>query len=93
MSKDQNLSVLTFEIFVKYIQRVLIDNDLDYIDLNAGEIHRTLGGYPGKNHRMPICCKAMRSLMASDDMILYQPSKGNGASLTVRYFKRNKADK
>ncbi|BCR35200.1 HNH endonuclease [Mariniplasma anaerobium] len=58
----------------------------DYIDLIAGNIHRELGGYPGRNHRMPICCKAMRDLMSDKDQIIYEPKKGNGATLTIRYY-------
>ena len=92
MKKNACFSVINFEVFANYIQSVINESDLDYIDLNAGEIHRVVGNYPGKNHRMPICCEAMRSLMESTDLILYQPKKGNGASLTIRYYRRTKMD-
>ena len=29
------------------------------VTITSGELHRLLGGYPGTNHRMPICCAAM----------------------------------
>ena len=61
----------------------------DFIDLNSGDIHKAVGGYPGKNHRMPSCCQAMKNFMKGDDKILEQPTEGNGASLTIRYFRKN----
>ena len=56
-------------------------------DINAGELHRRVGGYPGANHRMPVCCEVMRSAIAADagDAVLSEPPSGQGASLTVRY--------
>lgn len=47
-----------------------------------------LGGYPGKNHRIPDCCDVMKSLMHNNDFIIHQPLKGNGASLSIRYHRR-----
>lgn len=57
-----------------------------YLELAAGELHRLVGGYPGKDHRMPICCSVMRSIMRPGDQILSAPPKGNGASLKIRYW-------
>lgn len=57
----------------------------DHLDVRAGELHRNLGGYPGPDHRMPTCCAAMRSAMRSGDVVLAEPPKGTGASLTIRY--------
>jgi len=56
-----------------------------HVDINSGELHRDLGGYPGPDHRMPICCNVMKNEMKRTDRILNQPSKGRGASLTIRY--------
>ena len=56
-----------------------------HLDVNAGELHRGVGGYPGPDHRMPACCAAMRSIMRDGDLVLAEPPKGNGASLTIRY--------
>lgn len=55
------------------------------LEINAGEIHRKLGGYPGAGHRMPMCCEAMRGLMKAGDMVVSEPPSGRGASLTIRY--------
>lgn len=57
-----------------------------HVEINAGELHRTIGGYPGKGHRMPLCCEAMYFARQSTDEILMKPPKGHGASLTIRYM-------
>jgi len=31
-------------------------NGLDKVEIRSGDLHRSVGGYPGTNHRMPICC-------------------------------------
>jgi hypothetical protein len=56
-------------------------------EINAGELHRRVGDYPGRNHRMPVCCEVMRGAFAPDagDLIVEQPPSGQGASLTIRY--------
>src|SRR5262249_23681741 len=61
------------------------ERELPYADLNAGDLHRAIGGYPGKNHRMPLCCHAMRAAMRQGDEILAAPPQGDGPSLTIRY--------
>ncbi len=56
-------------------------------EIKAGQLHRRVGGYPGRNHRMPVCCEVMRGAFAPDagDLILEEPPSGQGASLTIRY--------
>jgi 5-methylcytosine-specific restriction protein A len=44
-----------------------------------------VGGYPGENHRMPVCCEVMRSTMAPGDQVVETPPSGKGAALTIRY--------
>jgi 5-methylcytosine-specific restriction protein A len=55
------------------------------VEINSGQLHREVGGYPGQNHRMPPCCAVMRSEMSAGDAILQEPPKKQGASLTIRY--------
>ena len=50
---------------------------------NSGELHRSLGGYPGSTHGMPACCDAMRSEMKPGDILLVEQASGPG--MTVRY--------
>ncbi len=76
------------ENFRREINKMLIDarsRGLEEVVLISGDVHREIGGYPGINHAMPSCCKAMRELMEDNDEILYQPPKGNGATLKIRY--------
>ncbi|WP_417307428.1 ion transporter [Devosia sp.] len=57
-----------------------------HIEINAGELHRAVGGYPGENHRMPACCIALRTAMRAGDTPVHSPPAGEGPSLTIRYM-------
>jgi hypothetical protein len=56
-------------------------------EINAGDLHRRVGGYPGPNHRMPMCCVVMLAAFAPEagDVILEEPPSGQGEKLTIRY--------
>jgi 5-methylcytosine-specific restriction protein A len=56
------------------------------VEINSGELHRKVGGYPGQDHRMPMCCKAMQEFKRSNDVVVSEPLKGEGANLTIRYM-------
>jgi len=62
-------------------------NHQDAVEGNAADLHRLVGGYPGHDHGMPICCSVMRSNMAPDagDIVIAEPPSGQGASLTIPY--------
>jgi 5-methylcytosine-specific restriction protein A len=57
------------------------------VEINAGALHRRLGGYPGADSRMPKCCQVMKAQLALDlgDVVLHEPPSGQGATLTIRY--------
>lgn len=74
-----------FQVEFNKILTEAADRGQSSIDINSGELHRRLGGYPGKNHRMPICCDVMQQNMKSGDLVVQSPLKGKGASLTIRY--------
>lgn len=57
----------------------------DFVEITSGELHREIGYYPGPNHRMASLCDVMRGIMQESDSILYQPIKGRGATLKIRY--------
>lgn len=59
--------------------------EVESVEIRAADLHRAVGGYPGPDHRMPICCQAMRRAMAPTDVIVAAPPKGNGGSLLIRY--------
>ena len=74
--------------FQKGLYKILKDTQARgnlYVDVNSGDLHRRVGGYPGRNHRMPLCCEVMKKNMKKEDQVLEQPPKGKGASLTIRY--------
>ena len=49
--------------------------------LRSGDVHNDLG----LKHRHPQVCNAMRHCMKSEDLVLYQPPKGNGTTLQIEY--------
>ena len=55
------------------------------VEINSGELHRKVGGYPGANHAMPSCCNVMYGEQRVGDKVLSSPPLGRGASLTIRY--------
>lgn len=58
-----------------------------HIDINSGELHRKLGGYPGPNHSMPTCCRGMWQEHAEGHAYtVSRPPSGADASLTIRYL-------
>jgi hypothetical protein len=80
----------TAEEFKSELHRMMLDavkEGRESVDINAGELHRRVGDYPGPNHRMPSCCQVMRQNFIPEygDAILEEPPGGQGASLTIRY--------
>jgi hypothetical protein len=58
-----------------------------HVEVNAGELHRTLGGYPGQSHHMPICCSVLREeAHIGNAEVVYETPSGAGAALTIRYM-------
>jgi hypothetical protein len=77
------------DTFRKEIERLMCkakESGYKYIDINSGEVHRNVGGYPSKNHRMANCCQVMQFMMKAGEEILSVPPKGKGATLTIRYY-------
>jgi hypothetical protein len=79
----------TAEDFKQELQRLMLEAQnagKEFVVINAGELHRRVGGYPGINHRMPNCCQVMRAqTLDSADMVVDAPPSGLGATLTIRY--------
>jgi hypothetical protein len=63
-----------------------------HVEVNAGELHRVVGGYPpkaGQSHAMPSCCNVMRAEMANwKSEIIYEADSGQAPALTIRYYPR-----
>lgn len=78
----------TKEDFHKKLEEILSfaeKNKLSSFTLLSGSLHRLVGGYPGPDHRMPVCCRVMREVMQAGDEILSEPPSGQGATLKIRY--------
>lgn len=78
----------TAEQFRNALSALLVDagrSGAPSVQVQAGQLHRLVGGYPGSHHRMPVCYSVMRSLMVPGDRFIQQLPKGNGASLTIDY--------
>lgn len=61
-----------------------------HIEVNAGELHRIVGGYPPKvgdpPHSMPSCCEAMRQeFKRGNAAIIHETKSGKAPALTIRY--------
>jgi hypothetical protein len=54
-----------------------------FVDINSGQVHYAVGGYPGPDHRMSVCCQVMKADIRAGDEVL--PPNGQGGSLTIRY--------
>ncbi len=72
---------LTAEDFRDELYRIMdeaVREGRKYVDVNAGEVHRGLGGYPGPEHRVPVCCKVMKEAVAQDygDKVVFRRGKG-----------------
>ncbi|KAF5092042.1 hypothetical protein DSECCO2_04480 [anaerobic digester metagenome] len=78
----------TAQDFKNSIRKKFLDAEIQKkstVRITSGDLHRELGGYPGSNHRMPVCCEVMYNQMQFDDEIISAPPKGRGASLTIEY--------
>lgn len=80
----------TAEDFKLELHRMMLEaikEGRESVEIVAGDLHRRVGEFPGRNHRMPVCCAVMRGALAEDagDVILRQPASGQGATLTIRY--------
>lgn len=79
--------MLTVEIIKTKIKEIFATAEelkLTGIVIHAGNLHRLLGRYPG-DHRMPMCCSAMKQLMQPGDKIINEPKSGQGATLEIMY--------
>ncbi|MGV3554226.1 MAG: Swt1 family HEPN domain-containing protein [Croceibacterium sp.] len=81
----QSHSVADFERYIRESLTEAVREGHSHLELNAGQLHRQLGGYPGKSHQMTSCCAAMHRVKKAGDLIIRQPPSGKGASLTIRY--------
>ncbi len=74
-----------FQKCLDIILEIARNNNFPSIVIKSGKLHRLVGSYPGKDHRMPVCCGVMRKTMKGFDKILPNSLKKDGATLEIRY--------
>ena len=74
-----------FQTSLRELLRSSASAGLPSLHVRAGDLHRSVGGYPGPNHRMPVCCRVMRAEMLDGDHIVQEPPKGDGANLVIQF--------
>ena len=74
-----------FEVALDRLIEQAREQGRSFLDVVSGDLHRLVGVYPLPNHRMPVCCRAMRDRMRPGDRVLQEPPSGQGATLVVRY--------
>ena len=67
--------------YIQEQKRIAKKNGKHELILRSGDIHNDLG----LKQRHPQVCNAMRYCMNAEDVILYQPPKGNGTTLQIQY--------
>jgi 5-methylcytosine-specific restriction protein A len=83
---ERSMGVVNIDAFRRALRKKLSESKGDSVVVTSRELHCLVGGYPSRNHRMPTCCRAMREAMQLGDRETEGPSKGNGATLTIRYL-------
>jgi 5-methylcytosine-specific restriction protein A len=56
-----------------------------FIDVRSGDLHESVGEYPGPHHQLDVCCTVMWSFLDSEDKIITSSPLGDGANLVIRY--------
>ena len=75
-----------FQRCLDVLLQIARNNNLSYVDIQAGHLHRLVGGYPNQgDHRIPVCCGVMRDMMKKSDQEIPNSLKKDGATLTIRY--------
>ena len=80
-------TVEDFRLRLNLIFIQALENGLSEVEVTSGELHRRVGGYPGPDHRMPLCCQVMRESLSekAGDRVVEAPPSGQGATLRIRY--------
>lgn len=73
------------DTFRDELKRILNESKGGFVDVTSGELHRLVGGYPGKHHNLATCCNVMTKAMQPGDRVLVSPPGGRGATLKIRY--------
>ncbi|WP_431030064.1 hypothetical protein [Lysinibacillus sp. LZ02] len=81
-----NLTTETFLNCIELLKQIGRQNNLPQLVITAEEVHKLVGGYPGKNHRMPMCCNAMFKSMREGDEILHSTPSKQSNTTKIKYY-------
>ena len=59
-----------------------------HVEINAGELHRKIGGYPpkpGESHAMLSCCNVMRNELQRGNAEIIHETADDATALTIRF--------
>ena len=85
MERNPSPTTVDFQRQLDAVFALARENALQSIVVKSGDLHAQVGGYPGTNHRMPLCCYVMRKNMKPEDSVISEPPSGLGATLKIRY--------
>jgi hypothetical protein len=76
-----------FKLRLYLIFSLAQQNGLLEVEVSSDDLHRRVGGYPGRDHRMPLCCQVMTQHFTekAGDQMVEAPPSGQGATLRIRY--------
>ena len=82
-NRQEEKSITTDEIrdYIENLKKEAKENGKSSVVLIARDIHRELN----LKSRFPMVCNAMRQCMREDDVIIFQPPKGNSSTLEIEY--------
>ena len=79
--EDEKMTTENIRQYIMQLKENAKTSGKDILILTARDIHRELK----LKNRFPMVCNAMRDCMNGDDIILFQPPKGNSSTLQIEY--------
>ena len=79
---EELMSTEDIRRYIKELKRIAMEEGKVSLVLIARDIHGDLN----LKSRYPMVCNAMRQCMEENDVILFQPPKGNSSTLEIKYM-------
>lgn len=79
--KDDKVTTNDIREYINSLKNNAKNSGKNNLILTARDIHGDLS----LKNRYPMVCNAMRSCMGDNDLILFQPPKGNSSTLEIEY--------
>ena len=79
--EEPKMTTTEIKAYIEEQKRIAREAGKTELVLKSGDLHNDLE----LKQRHPQVCNAMRQCMNAEDVILYQPPKGNGTTLQIKY--------